>query len=65
MHRIEAPWSLSGIYTDADFFTGQTDDRQTDKTDCLTPLCTCAHGVIPLWEAFKGHIERLDIKWHI
>jgi len=38
-----------------------TDDRLTDKTDCLTPLCACTHGVIPLWEAFKGYIERLDI----
>ena len=25
---------------------GQTTDRQTDKTDCLTPLRACARGVI-------------------
>ena len=25
-----------------------TDDRQTDKTDCLTPLHACAHGVTML-----------------
>ena len=38
------------MWRDFNFFLSdrQTTDRQTDKTDCLTPLCACARGVI-MW----------------
>ena len=33
---------------DLAIFVLTTDDRQTDKTDCFTPYCACARGVIML-----------------
>ena len=38
---------FEGLCGEISIFCGrQTTDRQTDKTDCLTPLRACARGVI-------------------
>ena len=40
-------WFLRVYVARFQFFSGrQTTDRQTEKTDCLTPLRACARGVI-------------------
>ena len=37
---------FEGLCGEISIFSGrQTTDRQTDKTDCLTPLRACARGV--------------------